>query len=399
MNDNEIPNEAVLIKMFIDRYLPREEIIHRLPVSIPIGQFWPVLAETRKQRSIDLPLNSQDGKPFWFVLNSSIEAQCDSIAAMARRDRIFDGTAFDSMAEDAVIDEAVYSSIIEGAYTSRKEAAVFIRGHRDPGNKSEQMIRNNYDALTYVLEHLEETITEETIIRIARIVTKGTSETELSGYRSGPVYVNDPNGVVYTPPAAEKIPEMMGQLICFIQNNDIHPVLKACAAHFYLVYIHPFSDGNGRTARALSYMILLKSGYDFFRFFSISDIVAKEPGKYYRSMKNVEDSDRDMTYFIDSYSNMLTRGVQRMEEHLVRHVLSAEKLKVLAEHGTLNDRQLKGAKWLMESGQTSVTIEIWKKKYKVVTETARRDLLRLCENGLLTRTMEGRKAVFRITAY
>ena len=116
-------------------------------------------------------------------------------------------------------------------------------------------------------------------------------------------------------------------------------------------------------------------------------------------MKNVEDSDRDMTYFIDSYSNMLTRGVQRMEEHLVRHVLSAEKLKVLAEHGTLNDRQLKGAKWLMESGQTSVTIEIWKKKYKVVTETARRDLLRLCENGLLTRTMEGRKAVFRITAY
>ena len=258
------------------------------------------------------------------------------------------------------------------------------------------MVKNNYDALTFVLEHLEDPITEETIIRIAEIVTRGASENEPSGYRFAPVYINDQNGVVYTPPPAEMIPEMMNRLINFIQKSELHPVLKACIAHFYFVYVHPFSDGNGRTARALSYMMLLQSGYDFFRYFSISDIVAQERGKYYRSMKNVEHSDGDMTYFIDCYSAMLARAVQRMEEHLIRHVFSAEKLKVLEKDGNLNDRQLKGAKWLMESGQSQITVEAWKKKTGVVTETARRDLLQLCNCGILVRTMDGRKAVFKI---
>lgn len=395
MSANNAIEHEDLIRLFIDRYLPREEIIHRLPVSIPIGQFWPLLADVRRQHSIELPLKGQNKEPFWFVLNRTIEAQCDSIAAMARRDYVFDGSVFETMAEDAVIDEAVYSSIIEGAFTSRKEAARFIHGQKEPQNRSEQMVKNNYEALTFVLEHLEEPITEETIIRIAEIVTRGASENEPAGYRSAPVYINDQNGVVYTPPPAEMIQEMMNRLINFIQKSELHPVLKACIAHFYLVYVHPFSDGNGRTARALSYMMLLRSGYDFFRYFSISDIVAQERGKYYRSMKNVELSDGDMTYFIDCYSGMLARAVQRMEEHLIRHVFSAEKLKMLEKDGNLNDRQLKGAKWLMESGQSQITVEAWKKKTGVVTETARRDLLQLCNCGILIRTMDGRKAVFK----
>ena len=138
------------------------------------------------------------------------------------------------------------------------------------------MVRNNYHALTYVIEHLNEPITEELIITIAEIVTKSASETEVTGYRSAPVYINDPNGVVYTPPDAKAVPEMMKQLFSFIQSSDLHPVLKTCIAHFYFVYVHPFNDGNGRTARTLSCMMLLQSGYDFFRFTSISDLVAQQ---------------------------------------------------------------------------------------------------------------------------
>ena len=161
MNEIKAEEKKVLIKQFIDRYLPREEIIHRLPLSLPITKFWPELQEERKKMSIELPLLSQNGTPFWFVINKTIENQCDAIAQYAREDFLFDGTVFETMANDAVLDEAVCSSIIEGAFTSKKEAAVLIRGNRDPKNKSEQMVRNNYDALTYVLEHLEESITEE----------------------------------------------------------------------------------------------------------------------------------------------------------------------------------------------------------------------------------------------
>ena len=85
-----------------------------------------------------------------------------------------------------------------------------------------------------------------------------------------------------------------------------------------------------------------------------------------------------------------------MEHHLKYHVLASQKLKELEQCGTLNERQLKGAKWLLESGGSSVTVETWRKKYKVVTETARRDLLALCDAGLLDRELDGRRAVFRI---
>ena len=385
-----------LIAQFMERYLSRQEIIHRLPVSISIQQFWPELEKERSKRSQKLPLLAQDGKPFWFVLTGGIEKQCDAIAELARRDIAFTGPEFDALFQDAVVDEAVYSSVIEGAFTRREQAVDFIRQNKQPRNKSEQMVKNNYDALTYVLEHLEDEISEETILQIANIVTRSAAEVQVTGYRDGAVYVTGREGVVYTPPQTDAVPEMMRSLVTFIQKSELHPLLKACIAHFYFVYIHPFGDGNGRTARALSYMMLLQSGYDFFRYFSISGIVAEERGKYYRSMRNVEDSDGDMTYFIDAYSGMLARTVEQMENHLKYHVIAGQKLKELEQNSTLNERQLKGAKWLLESSGSNVTVEIWRKKYKVVTETARRDLLALCDAGLLVRELDGRKAVFRV---
>lgn len=385
-----------LIARFMESYLPRQEIIRRLPVSVSIRQFWPELERERRRHSQELPLPDQSGKPFWFVLTGGIEKQCDAIAELARRDIAFTGPEFDALFQNAVVDEAVYSSVIEGTFNSREQAAEFIRRNKQPRNKSEQMVKNNYDALTYVLEHLEDEINEETILQIARIVTRSGAEVQVTGYRDGAVYVTGREGVVYTPPQADAVPEMMRLLVEFIQKSELHPLLKACIAHFYFVYVHPFGDGNGRTARALSYMMLLQAGYDFFRYFSISGVVAEERGKYYRSMRNVEDSDGDMTYFIDAYSGMLARTVEKMEHHLKYHVLARQKLKALEQNGTLNERQLKGAKWLLEGSNSSVTVEAWRRKYKVVTETARRDLLALCDAGLLSRELDGRKAVFRV---
>ena len=105
-----------LIEQFVRRYLPRQEIIHRLPVSVPISDFWPVLLEKRRSLRRELPLLDQNSRPFWFVINESIEKQCDAIAAMARRDIAFTGLEFEELFREAVIDEAVYSSVIEGAF-------------------------------------------------------------------------------------------------------------------------------------------------------------------------------------------------------------------------------------------------------------------------------------------
>lgn len=136
-----------LIEQFIGRYLPRREIIHRLPIAQPISQFWPVLHQERRARSIELPLPDQNGQPFRFVLNSSIERQCNQIADLTRWDAVFENPMFEAMMEDAVIDEAVFSSMIEGAFTSREAAAQFIRKKRTPANRSEQIVQNNYDGV------------------------------------------------------------------------------------------------------------------------------------------------------------------------------------------------------------------------------------------------------------
>lgn len=384
-----------LIRQFMDRYLTREEITYRLPVSLPITKFWPLMDQARRDASIELPLKTQSGNSFRFVVNSTIESQCDAVAAMARRDELL-VTLPVEIAQEATIDEAVWSSVIEGAFTSRAEAAKIIRQDKQPVNKSEQMVMNNYQAMLYVLEHLEEPITVQTLIDIAEIVTRNASDEVVDGFRTVPVYVTGREGVIYTPPGADQVPEMMDDFLNFINSSELHPLFKACIAHFYFVYVHPFTDGNGRTARALCYMMLLRTGYDLFRYFSISGIIAEERNAYYKSMRHVEESGDDMTYFIDFYSAMLARSVDRMEKHLFRHILADKTIKILETENLLNDRQLKGVRWLLEGNSDSVTVDVWKKKYKTATETARQDLLCLCEAGVLERTMDGRRAVFVI---
>ena len=94
-------------------------------------------------------------------------------------------------------------------------------------------------------------------------------------------------------------------------------------------------------------------------------------------MRQVETSGNDMSYFIDYYSAMLSRSVERMKEHLLGHVLTEKRMHALQATGRLNERQLKGARWLPEGKTAQVTVDAWKKKFRTATETARQDLLLL----------------------
>ena len=387
-----------IVEQYLKNYLPRREIIHRLPVSMPISKVWPELQKARKEASESLPLSAMDGSAFWWVLTDHILEESEKVLALARRELIFDRPEYQAAFEEAVLDEAVYSSVIEGAFTTRKEAQAFIREGRAPKNKSEQMVKNNYEALTYVLENIDAPITKETIFQIYSLVTKDTLEEPAASdrYRSEPVFVRSQRGeVVHTAPGAEPVPQMMDALIAFIADSELSPLIKACVAHFYFVYVHPFIDGNGRTARALSYMILLQAGYDFFRYFSISGVIAEERSKYYKAIKDVEDDGYDMTYFIDYSIGMLARAVKKMEDRLVNKVVMEERLNQLRASGA-NDRLLAGAEWLLKSPNHSVTIKAWEQKFGVVTETARQDLFKLEEAGIVKRKLVKRRYEFEV---
>lgn len=387
-----------IVEQYLKNYLPRREIIHRLPVSMPISKVWPELQKARKEVSEKLPLSAMDGSAFWWVLTDHILEESEKVIALARRELIFDRPEYQAAFEEAVLDEAVYSSVIEGAFTTRKEAQAFIREGRTPKNKSEQMVKNNYEALTYVLENIDAPITKETIFQIYSLVTKGTLEEPAASdrYRDEPVFVHSQRGeVVHTAPRAEQVPQMMDALVAFIADSELSPLIKACVAHFYFVYVHPFIDGNGRTARALSYMILLQAGYDFFRYFSISGVIAEERSKYYKAIKDVEDDGYDMTYFIDYSIGMLARAVKKMEDRLVNKVVMEERLNQLKTSGA-NDRLIAGAEWLLKSPNHSVTIKAWEQKFGVATETARQDLFKLEEAGIVKRKLVKRRYEFEV---
>ena len=389
-----------LLAYFQDHYLSRQEVLFKLPLNYSIDSFWPELLQRRKAQATVLPLYNAMGMPYWYVLTQKMISASERLCEEAiNQEKIFD--PYRAEMTSAMTEEMFFTSFVEGAQIPLQAAMDFLQRGTEPESIQEQMIWNNRHAWSEMISAIYRPLDEPFVKNLAFMLTE-----EMDGCASDYRQIDNHmiaamNEEPYDVPPAYCIPERMSQYFDFLRFGDVHPLIKASAAQAYLLVMRPFPEGNERLSRMISSAVLLRSGYDFFRDISISSAIAKESYRYYKSMCEIirAENGGDMTYFIDSYSNMLTRGVQRMEEHLVRHVLSAEKLKVLAEHGTLNDRQLKGAKWLMESGQTSVTIEIWKKKYKVVTETARRDLLRLCENGLLTRTMEGRKAVFRITAY
>lgn len=387
MADNE------LFRYFTEHYYPKNEVLYRLPLSCRIDEFWPELMEYRKGNACTLPLASWDGHPCWYANTAALLTEGDRFAQEARSESYLKQYADD----DAVIDEAYFSSLIEGAYTTRQQAHEFIASGAEPKDNSERMILNNYSALRFVLDHLDSPISENVILEIARILTEGTlTGNARHGYRDVPVHVvSGRQEVVYTAPDAIYIRPMMDSLVRFINNPSFHPIIKACAAHVYFVTIHPLFDGNGRTARALSYMILLKSGYDFIRQFPISGIPAQERSRYYKAIRACQEPENgyDFTYFIEYYTGALARSAADVHEHMKRHA-RLEKLKTALADKSDADRLIEGAAWLVKNSIDTVTAEKWRNKFRISFETARKDLMKLAEYGFVSKRVEGRKIFY-----
>lgn len=387
-----------LVHYFITHYLPREEIIYRLPVSEKISDIWPAILAERKKQAICLPLNSYDGHAYWYVPTKDILSAGDALAGIARTDELNQGEQY---AHDiSIADEAYYSSVIEGAYTTRQRARELIRNNEMARDKNERMIVNNYRALQFVLSHLDGPVNEAFVLETGRLLTDGTQEDGFEpGYRKGTVYVmSGRQEIVYRAPDAEYVPGMMRQLLDFINDPEVHPVIKACIAHVYFVTVHPFNDGNGRTARALSYMILLQAGYDFLRQVPVSGLLLQERSRYYKAIRacQMPENGYDLTYFISYYADMLFRTT----EGLHTRVAGVRRLKALeAALGDMPSRErlLRGAEWLLTENIPTVTTEKWRAKFRIAFETARQDLNTLAAYGLLTMRISGRKHFYDVT--
>ena len=229
-------------------------------------------------------------------------------------------------------------------------------------------VKNYLNALKYIQQVVEKksAITEKVILKIHKLVTADTLPKEQSGcYRKALVYVvkrrtGMPDEIAYTGPSAQKVPELMKDLIEWVgqsQKKEIHPIIVAGIVHQELAAIHPFSDGNGRTARALATLILYERGYDFRRLFALEDYYNKDRSKYYEAInigKTYEERKTDFTPWLEYFVEGFKQEIDNVKEKVLS--LSLKKIDdKIRQRIYLDKNQIQILEFLDQVGKITVS--------------------------------------------
>lgn len=292
---------------------------------------------------------------------------------------------------NALMEESIYSSKIEGASTTRVKAKEMLRKNKTPKNKSEQMILNNYETIQYISEHKEEDISIEKLYEIHHLVTKKTLDEDKVGvFRDNDeiLVMNDLTGdIVHTPPPFKELQTLMISFCDFFNNNPkedfIHPIVKASILHFLIGHIHPFVDGNGRTARALFYWYLLKNGYWLTEYLSISRVILKSKTQYENAYLYTEMDDMDVTYFIHYQVKVLTQAFEDLLEYVTKKKKEEKNLIQFYKEPNINERQAQILFWVKENSNRNFTVKEIETVFSVTNQTARTDLENLVKENIL----------------
>ena len=311
---------------------------------------------------------------------------------------------------NSFMEEAIASSILEGAATTRSIAKEMLRKGRKPRNSSEQMVLNNYEAMIFILEHKEDPLTPALILEIHRLVTKGTIDREAVGQfrtHNDIVVANPVTRVVYhTPPDFQEIGMFIEELCTFANQGGrdedpgedyIHPVIKGIILHFLIGYVHPFNDGNGRTARSLFYWYVLSRGYWLFEYMPISRIILRSKKKYSLAYLHTEYDEMDLTYFLLYNLSCINDAkkdlMQYLEEKQTEQIATKSIIRKIPD---ISQREGDILRTMMEQSEDYFTIREIMQQYNTVYETARTDLIHLADLGYIIREKRGREFVFII---
>lgn len=402
-------NNINLLKNYTEsKYLPCEALkkIKRYKdveefKTIEIDEFCNELIQYRKSVSKSTSFIDKEKRNLFYNLTTETENSINRIEEAGRDkiDNIIPEEIKDAALVDSLIDEAFSSSVIEGAYSTRRRAHEMIKEDQTPRNKSEKMILNNYRALEYTMDNSNEKLSHEMIYTIWGILTEDTIEPEdiCDGYRNNDVFVKNKKGdIVFEGPKSDDVYVMMDNFINYFNGYDTtNPIVKACLIHYYFVYTHPFFDGNGRTSRALMHMYLIRNGYDFLKYFSISKILVEKRSKYYDAIRTCETHESDVTFFIDFYTKLLIDTIIEIRNNYL-YQFSKQLIVDLMETKNIiiNDRQTKVLGYFLKRTKSSIDIKEYTKKYKVTTETARKDLYELVDYGYFRKSKVGKKFLY-----
>ena len=294
----------------------------------------------------------------------------------------------------SLMEEAIYSSKMEGASTTRIVAKEMLKKNLSPKDKSQQMIVNNYRTIQYISAHKNEPLTDESLRYIHQLMTENTlaNASDAGRYRTeaDDVVVEDKitHEVVHTPPAANGLPQFVTDLCLFFNAEDsptfIHPIIRGIIIHFMISFMHPFVDGNGRTARALFYWYMLKEKYWLTEYMSISRTIAESKHAYEKAFLYAENDGYDIGYFVAYNLRALKLSFEQLKKYIERKQQEKLSANTFIMVGGINDRQAQIILIFKKNPEAVVTVKEMQDRFLITQMTARKDLTELVEKGYLT---------------
>ncbi len=389
-----------LIEDINNRYQYWDKVKYKVPEGFAKEDFWSAIKFTRQGR-----LLSFAGKSFSLKETNSMQRMLHEF------DLNFGGTllSLDSIPTkrreyyilSSIAEEAIASSKMEGAVTTREKAKEIIRTQAKPKDKSQRMIVNNYETIEYLRANRNSVLSKEFILEIHRRITEGTLENQEDEGRfrvnNNIVVADSVSGdVVHFPPNCSSIESGIDSLCDFANNNGtefIHPIIKAIIIHFMFSYLHPFVDGNGRTARSLFYWFMLKEGYWLTEFLSISRNIYKTKAQYEKAFIYTELDGGDLGYFVQYNLNALQKSFNDLKEYLNRKQIEEDSLFEFRKIPEINERQARILKLYNDKPNSVFTSKELVTSLCVSEKTVRTDLEKLVDLGFLERLPKNKRLI------
>ena len=392
-------NSNLWFKYTQERYLPIEDIQYRLKQLNISKKDWPQVKKQilryRKMGSIPFFLNTLN-KKFWYFPSDCINKKIHTIENLGNFlfDKIENQKTFkQEFIADSAVEEAVTSAIYEGANSTRDQSKTLIASGKKPKNEDEWMLVNNYKAMDWIKKNSQTSCSVELILKIHKIIVhntlKGPDALFAGQFRNDKIFIGDHEGASY-----KKLEPAVNETIQLINNHPrfLHGLIKSILFHYFIAYIHPFFDGNGRTARTLSYFIGMQNNLKFLELFSISADLKQHGNKYETSFDLVQKYDLDLTYFIDFCLDSLLNAVKQVEKKVEFLI----KIFLLKDQMSINLNQVCMLQKMALNKYKKVSIEDYAKNINKSREIARQELRDLTAKSFLREEKQGKKNVYSI---
>lgn len=305
-----------------------------------------------------------------------------------------------SLRRDALIKSAHSSTAIEGNPLTIEEVSNLAAG-RDVmvRRKDKQEVLNYLEALERIPDFAEKNpFLSDDLRTMHKLVIKDTlaNPGDEGIFRNRQVYVINraTNEIIFTPPPTEEVPRLVDNFLGWFNSdeiNEINPVIEAGITHYELVRIHPFVDGNGRTARLIATLVLSKRGFDVKRFFTLDDYYDNDRRSYYEALQRVDPKSIDTTSWLEYFTEGVAVSINQVKDRVIG--LSRD-VKALKEKGqiALTERQMKIVERMIQNER--IQINEVATLFSISRQAALKEMKKLIDMGVIKLKGSGRGAYY-----